>query len=87
MDFMCLTRIDTAMSWFEIVELPNKDTTYIQDKEKEEIKEVIIDKSLACIARLFNKSWLSCYPRAVSIVYDNGRELSYSLKTCVDLFS
>ena len=74
MDFMCLTMIDPATSWFEIVELPNKDITYIRDKDKEEIKEVIIDKSSACIARLFNKSWLSRYPRAVSIVYDNGSE-------------
>ena len=72
MDFMCLTMIDPATSWFEIVELPNKDISYIRDKDKEEIKEVIIDKSLACIAPLFNKPWLSCYPRAVSIIYYNG---------------
>ena len=28
LDFMCLTMIDPATSWFEIVELPNKDITY-----------------------------------------------------------
>ena len=60
MGFMCLTVIDPAMSRFVIVELLNKDITYIRDKDKEEIKEVILDKSSACIARLFNKSWLSC---------------------------
>ena len=41
-DFMCLTMIDPAMSWFEIVELPNKDITYVRDKDKEDIIEVII---------------------------------------------
>ena len=55
MDFMCLTIIDPAMSWFEIVELPNKDVPYIRDKDKEEIKEVIPNKSSTCIAILFNK--------------------------------
>ena len=44
MDFMCLTIIDPATSWFEIMELPNKDITYIRDTDKEEVKEVIIDK-------------------------------------------
>ena len=71
MDFMCLTIIDPATSWFEIVELPNKDMTYIREKDKEEITEVIIDKSSACVARLFNKSWLCRYPQAGSVVYDN----------------
>ena len=72
MDFMCLTIIDPAKSWFEIVELLNKDVAYVRDKDKEETTEVIIDKSSVCVARLFNKSWLCCYPRAFSIVYDNG---------------
>ena len=43
MDFMCLTIIDCATSWFEIVELPNKDITYIRDKDKVEITEIIIN--------------------------------------------
>ena len=42
MDFMCLTMIDPVTSWFEIVELPNKDITYIRDEDKQEIKEVIM---------------------------------------------
>ena len=47
MNFMCLTIIDSTTSWFEMVELSNKDITYIWNKEKEEIKEVMMDKSLA----------------------------------------
>ena len=52
-DFMCLAIIVPATSWFEIMVFFYKDITYIQDKGKEEIGKVIIDKSLACIARLF----------------------------------
>ena len=71
MGFMCLTITYPATPWFEIVKLPNKDITHLLDKDTEEITEVIIDKSSACVARLFNKSWLSCYPRAVMVRYDN----------------
>ena len=74
MDIMCLTIIYPATEGFEIMELPNKDITHIWDKDREDINEVITDKSSACVAHLSNKAWLSCYPRAVSIVYDNGRE-------------
>ena len=69
LDFMCLTMIDPATSWFEIVELPNSDITY--EKNGQEITKVIIDKTLTCIARLFNKHWLSRYPRARSAIHDN----------------
>ena len=87
MDFMCLTMIDPATGWFEIVELSNTDVLYV--RKGEEVVEVIIDKSSKCIARLFNKTWLSRYPKAQSIIYDNGSEFklyfeqlceSYSLK-------
>ena len=64
LDFMCLTMIDPATGWFEIVELPNTDITYV--KKGEEITKVIIDKSSAIVSRLFNKSWLSRSPRAKS---------------------
>ena len=47
--------IDPATGWFEIIELPNIDITYVRDR-KEEIVEVIIDKSFAAVSQLFNKS-------------------------------
>ena len=62
LDFMCLTMIDPATGWFEIVELPNVACTYVRDN-KEEIVEVMIDKSSACVSQLFNKSWLNRFPR------------------------
>ena len=35
LDFMCLTMIDPATGWFEIVELPNTDITYVKKDGKE----------------------------------------------------
>ena len=69
---MCLTMIYPTKPWSESVELSSKDVPCVQDKDKEEITEIIIDISSACVTSLFNKSWLCCYPRAFSIVYDNG---------------
>ena len=70
LNLMCLTVIDPATSWFEIVELS---TTEVQVVWKsKEIAEIILDKSSACIAHLFNELWLSCYPRVNDNIYNNG---------------
>jgi hypothetical protein len=56
-DFMALTMIDPASSWFEIVELPlvtQLTTMTVSGKEKVS-KELIFDKSSNQIARLVNK--------------------------------
>ena len=42
LDFMCLTMIDPATGWFEIIELPLASVTVNQ--EGKEIAKVIIDK-------------------------------------------
>ena len=52
-----------ATGWFEIIELPNINITYVSKGEK--IMEVIIDKSSATPLHLFNNSWLSHYPGAI----------------------
>ncbi|KAL7529762.1 hypothetical protein ACHAWF_003105 [Thalassiosira exigua] len=62
--------MDPVTSWFELVELHNKIITCVR-KDKE-ITDIIIDKSSAQISILFNKQWLSRYPRANYIMYDNG---------------
>ena len=72
LDFMCLTMIDPATGWFEIIELPIASVTVI--RKGKEIEEIILDKSSAEVSRLFNKQWLSRYPRARYIIYDNGSE-------------
>ena len=84
LDFMCLTMIDPATGWFEIVELPNCDVTYVHNGE--EVVKVIIDKSSASVARLFNSTWLSRYPRAQSITYDNGSEFKLYFEQLCESF-
>ena len=75
-DFMALTMIDPASSWFEIVELPlakRLRTTNVNGKELLH-SEDIFDKSSDRVAKLVNKAWLSRYPRCRYIIYDNGSE-------------
>jgi len=69
LDFMCLTMIDPATSWFEMIELPLGSVKY--SKKGKEITEVVIDKTSAQISKLFNKQWLT---RAKYVIYDNGSE-------------
>jgi hypothetical protein len=85
LDFMCLTMIDPATGWFEIIELPTTDVQYV--KKGKEIVEVILDKSSACISKLFNKQWLSRYPRPMYIVYDNGSEFKLHFRDLCDSYN
>jgi hypothetical protein len=79
-DFMCLTMINPATSWFEIVELPTVRVTvskggkgnktacdYTKDAE-------IFDKTSAQISNLVYKCWFSRYPHCCYMIYDNGSE-------------
>jgi hypothetical protein len=80
-DFMCLTMIDPATSWFEIVELPtvrvtvpkggegNKTTCINHTKDAE-----IFDKTSAQISNLVYKCWFSRYPCCYYMIYDDGSE-------------
>ena len=84
-DFMALTMIDPASSWFEIVELP---TIYRLITKKENGKERTIkeetetfDKSSDRIARLVNNIWLCRYPRCRYLIYDNGSEFKLHFET------
>ena len=61
------------------------DVTY--EKNGDENLKVIIDKTLTCVARLFNKHWLSRYPRAESVIYDNGSEFKLFFKQMVESFA
>jgi hypothetical protein len=78
---MCLTMINPATSWLEIVELPTVRVTvpkagkgkkatcldYTKDAE-------IFDKTSAQISNLVYKCWFSRYPRCCYMIYDNGSE-------------
>ena len=85
LDFMCLTMIDPATAWFEIVELPIASVT--TEREGETITKIVIDKSSAQISKLFNKQWLCCYPRPVEINYDNGSEFKLYFRELCDSYS
>jgi hypothetical protein len=81
-DFMCLTMIDPASSWFEIVELPVTTEAVIPmdtkgrkgTKAHKNTKLPYFDKSSTMISHLVNKTWFSRYPRCQYIIYDNGSE-------------
>ena len=60
-----------------------QDVTYVKKNEKP-ITEVIIDKSSAIVSRLFNKAWLSRYPRAKYVIYDNRSEFKLHFESLCD---
>jgi hypothetical protein len=70
-DFMYLTMIDPATSWFEIVELPTVTKLTVPTKGKGKKvtfdnytkgSETTLDKSSAQISNLVYKIWFSRYP-------------------------
>jgi hypothetical protein len=71
-DFMCLTMIDSATSWFEMVELPTVNKVMavlttgkgkkVTFAEITKVAETTIDKSSAQISNLLYKTWFSRYP-------------------------
>ncbi len=81
-DFMCLTVIDPATSWFEIVKLPTvaqETTVPPAGKGKEvtfdkntKVADPYFDKSSAQISNLVYKTWFSRYQRCQYIIYNNG---------------
>jgi hypothetical protein len=84
-DFMCLTMVNTAMSWFEIVELPtvSKLTVPTKDKGKKvtctyynKESETTFDESSAQISNLVHKTWFSRYPCCWYLIYDNEASLN-----------
>jgi hypothetical protein len=72
-DFMCLTMINPATIWFEIVKLPTviqemtvpptgkgKKVTFTKNTK---VAEPYFDKSSDQISNLVHKTWFSRYPR------------------------
>ncbi len=82
-DFMCLTMIHPATSWFEIVELPTvpKLTAATTGKGKSKkvtfadyikVAEMTFDKSSAQISNLVYKTWFGRYLHCRYLIYNNG---------------
>ena len=66
----CMTIIDPATGWFEIIEVPN----YIIEELNTKSTQDKIDKTSARISQLFNQTWIQRYPRPNKVIFDNGSE-------------
>ncbi len=77
-DFMALTMINPASSWFEIVNLPIVKGIHQQSVNGKEllIADEIFDKTSERTAKLLNKTWLCRYPRCCHLIYNNGSEFN-----------
>ena len=87
-DFMCLTMIAPASSWFKIVELPVMETiTPIESKNGTKIheitKETYFDKTSTMISHLVNKTWFSRYPCCQELYMTMEVNLSFTLRPYV----
>jgi len=93
-DFMCLTMIDPASSWFEMVELPVLEyisapaatRTKGKTHKSQPTKENYFDKTSTMISHLVNKTWFSRYPRCQKIIYDNGSEFKLHFEALCDSY-
>jgi hypothetical protein len=93
-DLMCLTVIDPASSWFEIVELPVITEAIIPPDAKghkgkktcKQPKFAYFDKSSTMISSLVHKTWFSWYPRCQYINYDNGSEFKLHFEALCESF-
>jgi hypothetical protein len=95
-DFMCLTMIDPATSWFEIVELPTvaQETTVppmvkgkkVTFDKNTKVAEPYFDKSSTQISNLVYKTWFSRYPRCRYIIYNNGSKFKLHFQSLCDTY-
>jgi len=87
-DFMALTMINPASSWYEIVELPTiyRLITKKENGKERTIKEEIFDESSDLIAQLVNKIWLCRYLRCCYLIYDNRPEFKLHFETLCDSY-
>ncbi len=89
-DFMYVTMIDPATSWFEIMELlvsqlnesdiPMGTQGHKGSLTHKQKKEPYFDKTSA-VGSLINRTWFCHYPHSQYIVYDNGSEFKLHFKT------
>jgi hypothetical protein len=95
-DFICLTLIDPATSWFEIVELPTvaQETTVppagkskkVTFTKNTKVAAPYFDKNSAQISNLVYKTWFSRYPRCRYFIYDNGSEFKLHFRSLCNTY-
>ena len=87
MAFMCLTMINPASSWFNIVEFPVADHVPTEPVKKErKTKVAYFDKSSFMISHLVNKCWFSRYTHCRNNIYDNGSKFKLNFETLCDSY-
>jgi hypothetical protein len=88
-DFMALTMIKPASSWFEIVELLVITQLHRQIVNGKELLTAnkIFDKTSYCIAKLVNKIWLCRYTWRHYLIYNNGSEFKLHFEYLCESFS
>ena len=80
-DFICITMIDPAASWFKIAELPISEPSELdiptgikghkrKDKQIQQ-NQPYFDKSSATVGTLVNRTWFSIHLRSQYVIYDN----------------
>jgi hypothetical protein len=92
-DFMCLTMINPATSWFEIVELTTVKTTVppagvgkkVTFAKSTKVADYF-DKSSTQISNLLYKIWFSRYPRCRYIIHDNGSKFKLHFQSLCDTY-
>eukprot|EP00804_Cyclotella_cryptica_P029197 CCRYP_005341-RD/>CCRYP_005341-RD protein AED:0.37 eAED:0.37 QI:0/0/0/1/0/0/5/0/743 len=95
-DFMCITMIDPATSWFEIVELPVSQLQKLdipmgtkgqrsKDAHVQE-QQPYFDKTSATVGNLVNRTWFSRYPRSQYVIYSNGSEFKLHFETLCESY-
>jgi hypothetical protein len=95
-DFMCLTMINPATSWFKIVELPSvpKEMTVppagkgkkVTFDKNTKVAEPYFDKSYAQISNLVYKIWFSRYSCCLYMIYDNGSEFKLHFQSLCNTY-
>eukprot|EP00804_Cyclotella_cryptica_P004468 CCRYP_006866-RA/>CCRYP_006866-RA protein AED:0.41 eAED:0.41 QI:0/-1/0/1/-1/1/1/0/339 len=95
-DFMCVTMIDPATSWFKIVELPVSQLHELDiptgkkgQRSKDtrvHTKQPYFDKTSTTVGNIIHRTWFSCYPRSQYIIYGNGREFKLHFETLCDSY-
>jgi hypothetical protein len=95
-DFMRISMIDPATSWFEIVELPpvgnstfptsgkGKKVTCDNNYTKDAV--TTFDKSSVQISNLVYKTWFSRYPCCRYIIHDNGSKFKLHFRALCDSY-
>ena len=91
-DFMCVTMIDPATSWFEIAKLPISQSNELDipmgtkghtGKDKDIQKYLYFDKLTATVRTRVNRTWFSRYPCSQYIINDNEVNLNFTSRPSV----